>query len=589
MARKTIASELGLSLEQVQAGLALLEKPRKVTRRRTSCVLDPAIVREGTRISSTDLYTAERAIARHIYRLQSAVLPSLELPADAFGGLAPDESQRAAVEMACTSGVVVMTGGPGVGKTTVARAIIAAYRAAGLQVTCCAPTGKAAIRMREQTGEPAATVHNTIGLIPGGRPRHNSSAPIYSPSGAWVRNGPIATGAVVLDETSMVDVRLLADLLDAVPDGARLLIVGDVDQLPSIGPGRVLFDLITSQALPVVRLTKIHRQAEVSRIPYVARDLNQGRLPTELTKVGSDFTHWETVGAENAADRIIRAVTDPAESITARKGIPVTEVQVVAAQYKGPCGVVALNTALQERLNPTPNNDHNSDIFIGRSYSTRTGDRVIQTRNNYDLGPVMNGEMGYVVAADPSGLSPTDFDLDTLIWSGKNTDDGPAVADPWADRDTDADADADDADKAASASAYGGLMTIYGKEATTIGWEVPRVLVVRFADKLIAYSKTEARELDLGYAITVHRSQGSQFSAVIMALYAENTFMLTRALLYTAVTRAEKFCLTVGTADLMGRAARNTRGTERRTALQARLATTDTKAAASSLTHLTLL
>ncbi|APU88852.1 ATP-dependent RecD-like DNA helicase-like protein [Virus Rctr197k] len=598
----SVAAELGLSLAQVQTGLALLEQPRIIRRRGEEIQKDPQIVRDGNRVALADLFRAEQDIAKHIRRLQGAELPELVVPDGAFANIAPhkpDASQRAAVEVACRSNVVVMTGGPGVGKTTVARAIIAAYQAGNLDTKCCAPTGKAAIRMRQQTGVNAATVHTTLGLIPGQAPR-------------FTETNPLQTRAVVLDEASMVDTRLMAELLRAIPTGARLLIIGDVDQLPSIGAGRVLFDIITSQAVATVRLTEIHRQANAScvthgdacpgpscpdhkpgsRIPYVARDINHGRLPAPLTKVGSDFTHWETPVAEEAAARIVGSLTDPTASITVRKGIPVTDIQVIAAQYKGPCGVVALNTALQETLNPPPNNDHNGDIFIGRGYSTRLRDRVIHNRNDRNL-LVMNGEIGYVVACDPEGLD-VNAHLDAM-WSGKikKEKDGSASESDWDGDDDDQGYDSDDEgardELEELVRTYGGLQIVDDDGERRVAWSIPRVLLVDFGDRRVAYSKSEAHELELAYVITVHRSQGSQFPAVVMVLHALNAFMLTRPLVYTAITRAERFCLTVGTGDQLGRAARNTRGTERRTLLQDRLAKTPLQSGStSSLGDLTL-
>jgi len=580
--RKTIASELGLSLEDIKVGLALLEKPRTVRRRGKEFNEEPRIVREGSRFFLRELHTAELDIAKHIRRLQAATASELTLPAGAFNGKTPDDSQLAAVNTALSTNVMVITGGPGVGKTTVCRAIIAAYEQAGLLVVGCAPTGKAAQRMKQQTGRDAQTIHNAIGLVPGGEPRHNDRSPIHDQDGNWIKDGPMEAGAVIIDETSMVDVSLAADLLCAIPSGARVLIVGDVDQLPSIGAGRVLFDLITSQVVPCARLTKIHRQASESRIPYVARDINSGRIP-DLSVTGSDFTHWQTAEDTQAAERIVRSLTDPTGSIPVRKGIPIQDIQVLSAQYKGPCGVIALNTALQEKLNPAPNGDHNGDIFIGRGYSARAGDRVIHVKNNYELGPVMNGEMGYVIVANPEGLDINEYlDADgatDLMWSGKVLEEE-QENDPFAE------------ESETVTPRYGGLTMVADEETDErrLAWEQPRVLVVDFGDgRRVAYSRSEAKELELGYCVTVHKSQGSQFKAVVVSLFAANPWMLTRALLYTAVTRAEAFCLTVGTSDQMAKAARNTRGTERRTVLQERLAKTPISSEVTSLEALTLL
>jgi ATP-dependent exoDNAse (exonuclease V) alpha subunit len=224
--------------------------------------------------------------------------------------------------------------------------------------------------------------------------------------------------------------------------------------------------------------------------------------------------------------------------------------------------VVALNNALQARLNPPVNDSHEFDVFAGSAdegrYSIRTGDRVIQTRNNYELGPVMNGEMGTVVAADPNGLNVQAF-MDAR-WTGKET---PVEG---------AEAEGDDAELDGEETLPGGVVRAHDDDGEAVlRWKTPRVVVVNYGDRMIAYTKDEARELHLGYAITVHKSQGSQFKAIVIALHCENVRMLSRPLLYTAITRAEKYVLMVGTTDQVTTAARNTRGVERRTTLQDRL------------------
>jgi exodeoxyribonuclease V alpha subunit len=541
MAYQTVAAQLGLTQDLIRQGLELLSRPRTVRRRGKIEERRPLVIQEDGKFFLSRLHAAEKVIAQHIRRLQSAQLADLAIPADVFGILTPDESQRAALELAAHESVLVTTGGPGVGKTTVAKAMLRLYESAGLGVVCCAPTGKAAIRMTQQTGCPASTIHSMLKMRPGTPPQHNELK-------------PIAAQVVVVDESSMIDVELFASLLAAIPTGARLLIIGDVDQLPSIGAGRVLFDLITSQALPVVRLTKIHRQASESRIPYVARDVNAGRCP-DLTVRGSDFTHWECSDEQKLADRIVESV---ASEIPARKGIPSHEIQVIAAQYDegkdSSIGIVALNRLLQGRLNPADSAEF--DVVIGRSYPARTNDRVIQTSNNYDLG-VMNGEMGRVILADPDGIAlsthatvnvPTLGEVE-IDWSGKYPSAKAGESAP------------------VDAGTPRGIDVVDGKPT----FKDPRVLVVDFGDKRIAYTSSEAKKLELGYCISVHKSQGSQFKAVVLVVHNRHAFSLTRALCYTAVTRAEKFCLTVGSAAQLERSARNTRGIERKTMLQQRL------------------
>lgn len=502
--------ELGLTLDQVKRGLALLQR----TRTRRGVTLDPIVAEQDGRYSFTRLLGAEQRIARALRRLQDANLPALHIPSNVFGALQPDDSQIAAVELAADNGVVVMTGGPGRGKTTVAKAMLRLYEALHGPVLCCAPSGKAAVRMAEQTGRDASTIHSLIGMVPGKPPRFDAK-------------NRLTASAVVVDEASMIDAELMAHLLDAVPTGARLLVIGDVDQLPSIGAGRVLYDLIESDQVPVVRLTKIHRQASESRIPYVAADVNEGRMP-DLTAKNTDVTHWEQPDAATAAAWIVRAM---AEEIPNGKGFTVDKIQVLAAQYgdkgeeKNPVGVAALNLALQARLNPTTD-AKKTDVFIGRGYSARLHDRVIGTRNNYDLG-VRNGEIGYVVEADAGGIEFHEERHADVVWAGKMED--------------------------------------ATEGAEQLCWSKNPVLIVNFDGRRVAYTKPEARELQLAYVITIHKSQGSQFDAVILVAHSAHSFMLTRALLYTGLTRAAKYCLFVGQASQIAQSARNTRGTQRRT------------------------
>lgn len=550
--KNSTAQQLGLTSDMIQQGLDLLSRPRTVRRKGKVEERAPQVIQEEGKFFLAKLHRAEVSIARHLRRLMAKSLTELSVPSNVFGQLVPDASQTSAIELAARSGVLVLTGGPGVGKTTVAKAMLALFESAGLSVLCCAPTGKAAIRMTQQTGRPASTIHTTLKMRPGCPPQQHEGAPLEAK-------------VVVVDESSMIDVELFSALLAAVPTGARLLIIGDVDQLPSIGAGRALFDIIVSQAVPTVRLTKIHRQASESRIPYAARDINEGRCP-DLTIKGSDFTHWETENEWDIAERVLGSV---ASTITERKGILPSDIQVIAAQYDedkdSHIGVSGLNRLLQNKLNPAPSAE--GDVFIGRSYAARTNDRVIQTRNNYDL-TVMNGEMGKVVYADPKTSVAVNRN-GTLFIPGVGDVDG-----TWSDKlpkaakggDFDAEA-SDDEDN-------NGLPG--GTKETNDGlmFKSARVLVVDFGEgRIIAYTKEEARELELGYCITVHKSQGSQFKAVVVVVAKRHAFMLTRALVYTAVTRAEKFCLTIGSAEQLGKSAKNTRSTERRTMLQQRLKT----------------
>jgi exodeoxyribonuclease V alpha subunit len=545
---------LGLNHDLLTQGIELLKKPRKVTRKGRTVELGPQIAVDSGRISLRETYNAEVNIARHVRRLMSASLTPLSVPEGVFDpGFTPHPLQLEAIQTVATSAVVVLTGGPGTGKTTIVKGGLRVYRGSGLKVLQCAPTGKAAIRMNEQTEFPAATIHRSLGYQ----------------DGSWHHNetNPFEAEAVIADETSMVDVRLMDALLAGVKTGARLLLVGDVDQLPSIGAGRVLHDLILSGELPVVRLTKIFRQAEESRIPYVARDINEGRLPDNLAGSGTDVRFVEQADPSKAAEWIVHYAT---KVIPEAKGIPATAVQVLAGQKSKETGVEALNIALQQALNPAA--DSELDVFIGGGYSARTSDRVIHTQNNYDL-EVMNGEMGTVVDADPKGVNMDDHP------TARTSEDG----DPTED-------DASDYDALDYDAGY--FDAFAPPEETEKKRELKKkyVLVIEFngGSRQVAYNKTEARELLLGYAITIHKSQGSQFPAVVMACHSQHRTMLSRQLVYTGITRAESFVLMVGEEQALAKAARNTRGSERRTQLQTFLkqAVTEIAASESSLAGL---
>lgn len=437
---------------------------------------------------------------------------ALTVPADLFDlDITPHPDQRRAVELAAEHNVLVITGGPGVGKTFTVKAILQMFESNGLSVFCCAPTGKAAMRMREQTGRSASTVHRMLGWTPDGW-TFNAAEPVqYDTEGNQV-GGPLPCDVVIVDETSMVDVQLFAGIVEALTPKQRLVIVGDVDQLPSIGPGRVLHDLIESDTVPVVRLTHIFRQAEESRIPYVARDINSGIAPDTGTlnvKEGGADVAWLSIdNPELLQATIVRAVV---ELIPARQGIPSDQIQVLCPQHGTPIGDETLNCLLQEQLNPNYSSNEYKGVRVGRGYRLFVGDRVLHAnRNNYELG-VANGEVGRVLAADWKGI---------------------------------------------------------GAEGATASGKGGPVVVVDFGDRRVAYSKTESEDLELAYAITVHKSQGSQFPCVVVPLHSANRFMLTRPLVYTAVTRAERLLLMVGEEGAFEGAVVNTRGVERNTTLQ---------------------
>ncbi|SDD30623.1 exodeoxyribonuclease V alpha subunit [Geodermatophilus telluris] len=401
--------------------------------------------------------------------------------------LAP--GQREAVRLALTERVAVLTGGPGCGKSFTVRSIVTLAAAKGARVVLAAPTGRAAKRLTELTGVDAVTVHRLLELRPGG-------------DAAFDRDRPLSADLVVVDESSMLDLLLANKLVRAVPPGAHLLLVGDVDQLPSVGAGEVLRDLLAEGTpVPHVRLTQVFRQASRSGVVTNAHRINAGTPPQ--VRGLDDFFLFATDDAEEAARLTVDVVT---RRIPARFGLdPRRDVQVLTPVHRGPAGAAALNEQLQDALTPA-RPDRPEKRFGGRVF--RVGDKVSQVRNDYDKGRngVFNGTQGVVTAID-------------------------AV------------------------------------EQT--------VTVVTDEDEEIAYDFGELDELVHAYAVTVHRSQGSEYPCVVVPLTTSAWTMLQRNLLYTAVTRAKRLVVLVGSPRALGQAVRAAGSGRRHTALAARLRARD--------------
>ena len=415
------------------------------------------------------LLSAERAIARRLGELIRADPPPWA-DIDAVKALAWVEkrldvtlapTQRAAVETTLRSRVAVITGGPGVGKTTLVNALLRILRARDVRCALCAPTGRAAKRLAESTGHTAKTIHRLLEI---------------DPSNGTFRRGrlrPIDCGLLVVDEASMVDVELMAALLQALPAEGSLLLIGDADQLPSVGPGQVLRDLIESGALPVARLREIFRQAENSRIVRNAHRVNQGYLP-ELEPVQGELSDFYFVPAEDAEDGQRKVVEIVAGRIGRRFGLdPVQDVQVLSPMHRGPLGVRLLNVTLQAVLNPAPESGAVEVERFGWRY--RAGDKVMQTENDYERD-VFNGDVGRIVSIDP------------------------------------------------------------GAEQMTIA----------FDGRPVQYRFSDLDRLMLAYAVTVHKSQGSEYPAVVIPITTHHYVMLRRNLLYTAITRGRQLVVIVG-------------------------------------------
>ena len=404
--------------------------------------------------------------------------------------LAP--AQQEAVKLALTSKVAVLTGGPGCGKSFTVRAIVTLAAAKNARVVLVAPTGRAAKRLAELTGHDASTVHRLLELQPGGDPQYDS-------------DNPLDADLVVVDESSMMDVILANKLVKAIPEGAHLLLVGDVNQLPSVGAGEILRDLLASPSVPRVRLTQIFRQAQRSGIVVNAHRINHGQ-PPHLTGF-ADF-YWftcqppEDSGLHPAEETAKLVVDVAARRIPAKFGLdPVRDVQVLTPVHRGPAGAGNLNALLQQAL--TPHRDGAPEKWYGGRVF-RVGDKVTQLRNNYDKGKagIFNGTVGVV-----TGLSLPDQALTVL------TDE----------------------------------------------------------DEQVDYDFAELDELAHAYAVTIHRSQGSEYPAVVIPLTTSSWMMLQRNLLYTGITRAKKLIILAGSRRALAQAIR-TRGAGRRhTALTHRL------------------
>ncbi|MFC7545999.1 ATP-dependent RecD-like DNA helicase [Plantactinospora sp. GCM10030261] len=395
--------------------------------------------------------------------------------------LAPEQEQ--AVRLALTSKVAVLTGGPGCGKSFTVRSVIELAAAKRARIVLAAPTGRAAKRLTELTGHPATTVHRLLQLRPGGDAAHD-------------RDNPLDADLVVVDEASMLDLILANKLVKAVPPGAHLLLVGDVDQLPSVGAGEVLRDILAAEPVPRVRLTRIFRQAQQSGVVVNAHRINAGQPPV----LGDypDFFLFPSDEPEVTAEQVVEIV---ARRIPRRFGLRSRDIQVLTPMHRGPAGAGNLNTLLQEAVTPhrdgAPERRQGARVF-------RVGDKVIQIRNNYEKGRagVFNGTVGVVTALD--------LDDQTL--------------------------------------------TVRTDE-----------------DEDIGYDFTELDELQHAYAITVHRSQGSEYPAVVVPVTLGSYLMLQRNLLYTAVTRARKLVVLAGSRKALAIAVR-TAGTGRRhTALTHRI------------------
>lgn len=434
------------------------------------------------------LEQAEATVARTLVRLlaDSDRQPDLDIR-QAMGWFQAKrqirlaDRQLEALASALIEPVAVITGGPGTGKTTLIRGVIDILGAKGGRVLLSAPTGRAAKRLQEATGADARTIHRLLEFNP------------KTAAFARCRSNPLKADVVVVDEVSMLDIELAQHLVEAVPEGCRLVLVGDADQLPSVGPGNVLGDLIASGRIRVTRLTEIFRQAERSLIVVNAHRINHGEMP--YLRPGNDTEDFYFVEREDPVDAADLAIDFACRRIPSRFGLdPIEQVQVLSPMHRGELGVSRLNERMQGILAPP-----GPELVVG-ARRFRVGDKVMQVRNNYDLD-VFNGDIGRIVSIDTE----------------------------------------------------------------------EREIVVRFEGVAKSIPSDSLDDLVPAYAVTIHKSQGSEYPAVVIVLHHQHHVMLQRNLLYTAVTRGRRLVVIVGTRRALGRAVRNATVRGRFTLLAERL------------------
>lgn len=414
------------------------------------------------------------------------------------GDLTLAPQQEAAVRASMQEGVLVITGGPGTGKTTIIKYIVGILEELSMDFALTAPTGRAAKRMSEATDGEAKTLHRLLEYVPGEGFLRNKDNPLFY-------------DMIIVDEMSMVDVPLFHALLKAIPQGTRLIMVGDSDQLPPVGAGDALSDMIKSQVVPVIRLTEIFRQAQESMIVTNAHRINRGEMPL-LHEHTQDFLFYELYAQEQILQMLIRLVTSPESPLTTTE--PLLDVQVLAPMKKGILGVHSINARLQAVLNPP--SAEKAEKSIGESVIFREGDRIMQIKNNYKISWTRRGQNGTMLE-------------NTGVFNGD-------------------------------------LGTVYQINAS-----LQRLYVLFDDDRLAGYDFAQLEELELAYCISIHKSQGSEFPIVLLPLSGGNPQMLTRNLLYTAVSRAKRQVCCIGSEDTIRYMVDNNQTMRRYTALATRL------------------
>ena len=448
------------------------------------------------------MYQAETFVAQRLLSMLRTPVEQLRQADKTIDAIEKEQGvsyaplQRQAVRMAAEGGVLLLTGGPGTGKTTSLRGIVALYRRMGLDVALLAPTGRAAKRLGEVTDCDAQTIHRALGMS------YNE----MTGQVAFKKNGsdPLEAHAVIVDEMSMVDLELMQALLEALRPGCRLVLVGDPDQLPSVGAGNVLGDLLRSTVVPTVSLTQVFRQAEQSAIIRNAHAVNLGQ-PPQLDSNQGDFFFL----CRRSPDRLVQTVVELCrDRLPKNMNVPADQIQVLSPTRKGACGTAALNRALQAALNPPAAGKRQKQWG---DVTFRVGDRVMQTKNNYDVlwekddgtagSGIFNGDVGVIQDIDSSG----------------------------------------------------------------------ELIVLRFDDRTATYTADLLSQLDMAYAITVHKSQGSEYPAVILVSAPAAPSLMVRGVLYTAITRARRMLIMVGDDTVPAKMAANDRQQRRYSGLRRRL------------------
>jgi exodeoxyribonuclease V alpha subunit len=458
-------------------------------------------------VYSTIFYKAETGVARRLLQLRMYNLSKLNVDVEeelrkleGSQGITLAENQKMAVKEAMGNGVLVVTGGPGTGKTTTIKTIIDMFEGKGMSVLLAAPTGRAAKRMQEATGKEAKTLHRLLEFGFG-----ESDEEMFFQKN---EESPLECDAIIVDEVSMIDIILMNNLLKAVAEGTRLVLVGDMDQLPSVGPGNVLRDIIESESVPIVRLNEIFRQAQESLIVVNAHRINHGETPI-LDQKQKDFFFMR----QDEQDAIVSTIVE-----LCRERLPkyykttfLEGIQVLSPMKKGPCGIISLNNELQKMLNPEAPNKKEKQY---RDFTFRVGDKVMQIKNNYKM------KWQSIVDFEKEGEGVFNGDMGVII---------------------------------------------------NIDTEEQIIEVVYDNEKLVRYDFVLLDELELAYALTVHKSQGSEFPILVMPVTFGPKMLLTRNLLYTALTRAKQIVVLVGSEKYVHQMIENNHITKRFSGLRIRL------------------